>query len=154
MNTASSYLKAYKRSASLETSRWYMASLTTNLAEKEDTNGAFCLVEATLASGNEPPPHKHSREDELFYVLEGEFDVYVGKEAFKVEKGEFFFFPHLNPNGFRFRSCGFRLLPLSTLAGLEDAFAARVRPRKTLNFRRERSLMRSPIRSTSCNASA
>src|SRR5258708_29262236 len=85
MNSASSHLKAYKRATSLETSRWYMASLTTNLAEKQDTNGAFCLVEATLAPGNEPPPHEHSREDELFCVLEGEFDVYVGKEAFKVK---------------------------------------------------------------------
>ena len=88
MNTTSSQLKAYKRATSIETSRWYMASLMTDLADKKDTNGAFCLVEATLAPGNEPPPHEHSREDELFYVLEGEFDVYVGKEAFKVEKGE------------------------------------------------------------------
>jgi len=32
-------------------------------------------MEAILAPGNEPPPHVHSREDELFYVLEGEFDV-------------------------------------------------------------------------------
>src|SRR5262250_1870115 len=72
MNTTSSQLKAYKRATSLETSRWYMASLTTDLADKKDTNGAFYLVEATLAPGNEPPPHEHSREDELFYVLEGE----------------------------------------------------------------------------------
>ena len=33
-------------------------------------------------------------EDELFYVLEGEFDVYVGKEAFKVEAGECVFLPN------------------------------------------------------------
>jgi hypothetical protein len=48
-------------------------------------------VQATLAPGNEPPPHMHSREDELFHVLDGEFDVYVGKEAFKVESGECIF---------------------------------------------------------------
>ena len=66
---------------------WHLGSLTTNLAEKKDTNGAFCLVEGTLAPGSEPPPHVHSREDELFYVLEGEFNMYVGKEAFKVEAG-------------------------------------------------------------------
>ena len=45
MNNASSSLKAFKRSASLELSKWYMGILTTNLAEKKDTNGAFCLVE-------------------------------------------------------------------------------------------------------------
>jgi len=69
-----------------------MGILTTNLAEEKDTGGAFCLVEAILAPGNEPPPHVHSREDETFYVLEGEFDVYVGEEAFKVERGM-----HLSP---------------------------------------------------------
>ena len=69
MNNTSSPLKAFKRAKSLELSKWYMGSLTTSLAEHKDTNGAFCLVEATLVPGNEPPPHVHSREDELFYVL-------------------------------------------------------------------------------------
>jgi quercetin dioxygenase-like cupin family protein len=111
-----------------------MASLTTNLAEKKDTNGAFCLVEATLARGNEPPPHEHSREDELFYVLEGEFDVYVGKEAFKVEKGECVFLPRLKPHGFAIPSPRIRLLTLFTPAGLEDAFRSASSPAKNLDL--------------------
>src|SRR5919109_642402 len=78
MHHTSSPLKAFKRAPSLELSKWYMGNLTTNLAETNDTNGAFCLVGATLVPGNEPPPHVHSREDELFYVLEGAFD-----EAFR-----------------------------------------------------------------------
>jgi quercetin dioxygenase-like cupin family protein len=49
-----------------------MGTLMTNLAETEDTNGPFLLVEGTLVPGTEPPPHVHSREDELFYVLDGE----------------------------------------------------------------------------------
>ena len=67
--------------------------LLTNLVAKQDTNQAFSLLEATLAPGNEPPPHVHSREDELFYVLEGEFDVYVGEEAFTMKTGECVFLP-------------------------------------------------------------
>ena len=51
-------------------------------------------MEATLAPGTEPPPHVHSREDELFYVLEGGFDVYVGEEAFKVNGGNASFSPN------------------------------------------------------------
>jgi quercetin dioxygenase-like cupin family protein len=77
-------LKAFKRAPSLGLSQWENGNLTTNLAEKKDTNGAFFLVEAMLAPGTEPPPRVHTHEDELFYVLEGEFDVYVGEEAFKV----------------------------------------------------------------------
>lgn len=63
-------LKAFKRAPSLGLSKWENGNLTTNLAEKKDTNGAFFLVEAMLAPGTEPPPHVHSREDEFFYVLE------------------------------------------------------------------------------------
>ena len=79
MNQTLSDSRTFKRTTSLELSTWYMGILLTNLVEKKDTNGTFSLLEATLAPGNEPPPHVHSREDELFYVLEGEFDMYVGK---------------------------------------------------------------------------
>jgi quercetin dioxygenase-like cupin family protein len=101
MNNTSSPLTAFKRAPSLGLSQWKNGNLTTNLAEKKDTNGAFLLIEATLAPGTEPPPHVHTREDELFYVLEGEFDVYVGKEAFKVETGECVFLPRFTPHASR-----------------------------------------------------
>ena len=52
--------------------------LLTFLAESEGTGGRFSLIEGCLKPGNEPPPHVHEREDELFYVLEGKMDVYVG----------------------------------------------------------------------------
>ena len=88
MNHTPSQSRTFKPTTSLELSKWYMGILLTNLVERKDTNGTFSLLEATLAPGNEPPPHVHSREDELFYVLEGEFDIYVGDEAFNVNKGE------------------------------------------------------------------
>ena len=115
-------LKAFKRAPSLGLSRWYMGILTTDLVEKKDSNGEFCLVEAILAPGTEPPPHVHSREDELFYVLEGGFDVYVGEEAFKVEAGECVFLPRFKPHAFVIRSPRLRVPILFTPAGLEEAF--------------------------------
>ena len=134
MNSTSSPSKAFKRSTSLELSKWYMGSLTTNLVEKNDTNGAYCLVEATLVPGNEPPPHVHSREDELFYVLEGEFDVYVGKEAFKVKTGECFFLPKCKPHAFVIRSARIRMLALFTPGGLEEAFRSMSSPAQNLGL--------------------
>lgn len=122
MKNTSSQLKAFKRATSLELSKWYLGNLTTNLAESTDTGGAFFLVEATLAPGTEPPPHVHSREDELFYVLEGEFDVYVGKEAFNLNAGESIFLPKLKPHAFVIRSQRLRVLALFTPGGLEGAF--------------------------------
>jgi quercetin dioxygenase-like cupin family protein len=115
-------LKVFKRAPSLGLSQWENGNLTTSLAEKKDTNGAFFLVEALLAPGTEPPPHVHTLEDELFYVLEGEFDVYVGKEAFKVEAGECVFLPRFKPHAFVIRSPRLHVLALFTPAGLEEAF--------------------------------
>ena len=101
MNHPSTHLDAFKRATSLELSKWYMGSLTTNLAEAKDTNGAFCLLEATLVPGNEPPPHVHSREDELFYVLEGELTVEVGDETVRLAAGGFVAVPPMVVHTFR-----------------------------------------------------
>ena len=129
-------LKAFKRAPFLGLSQWENGNLTTNLAERKDTNGAFFLVEAMLAPGTEPPPHVHTREDELFYVLEGEFDVYVGKEAFKVETGECVFLPRLKPHAFVIRSPRLRILALFTPAGLEEAFRGMSTPAQRLELPR------------------
>ena len=129
-------LKAFKRAPFLGLSQWENGNLTTKLAERKDTNGAFFLVEAMLAPGTEPPPHVHTREDELFYVLEGEFDVYVGKEAFKVETGECVFLPRLKPHAFVIRSPRLRILALFTPAGLEEAFRGMSTPTQRLEFPR------------------
>jgi len=134
MNHTSSPLTAFKRAPSLGLSQWENGNLTTNLAEKKDTNGAFLLIEATLAPGTEPPPHVHTREDELFYVLEGEFDVYVGKEAFKVEAGECVFLPRFRPHAFVIRSPRLRVLALFTPAGLEEAFRGMSTPAESLEL--------------------
>jgi quercetin dioxygenase-like cupin family protein len=136
MNNTSSPLTAFKRAPSLDLSQWENGNLTTNLAEKKDTNGALFLVEAMLAPGTEPPPHVHTREDELFYVLEGEFDVYVGKEAFKVKTGECVFLPRFRPHAFVIRSPRLRVLALFTPAGLEEAFCGMSSPAQRLELPR------------------
>jgi mannose-6-phosphate isomerase-like protein (cupin superfamily) len=122
MNRASSELNTIKRTTSLEHTKWYMGMLLTHLVDEQDTNGAFSLLEATVVPGTEPPPHVHSREDELFYVLEGQFDVYVGDKTFSVIAGECIFLPRLKPHAFVIRSPELRVLILYTHAGLEDAF--------------------------------
>jgi len=134
VNNTKPDLKAFKRAPLVGLSRWENGNLTTNLAEKKDTNGAFFLVEAMLAPGTEPPPHVHTREDELFYVLEGEFDVYVGKEAFKVEAGECVFLPRFKPHAFLIRSPRLHVLALFTPAGLEEAFRSMSTPAQRLEL--------------------
>lgn len=48
------------------------------LATGEETNGKYALFEALVGPGGGPPPHVHSREEEGFYVLEGEITFQVG----------------------------------------------------------------------------
>ena len=60
---------------SLDRSVWYNGSLMTFLATGEDSHGQFALIEAVARKGNVPPAHIHHREDEIFYVLEGEVVV-------------------------------------------------------------------------------
>jgi quercetin dioxygenase-like cupin family protein len=132
MTNPSSPLKAFKRAPSLELSKWSMGIVTTHLAESDDTNGAFFLVESTLVPGTEPPPHVHSQEDELFYVLEGELDVYVGRDVFKVEAGECIFLPRFQPHAFVIRSARLRMLILFTPGGVEGAFRGMSTPAENL----------------------
>jgi quercetin dioxygenase-like cupin family protein len=42
-----------------------------------DTGGRFVLAEGHFAPGGGPPPHLHTREDELFYILDGEVEFFV-----------------------------------------------------------------------------
>ena len=47
-----------------------------------DTGGAYCLLEASLAPGEDVPRHVHTREDETYYVLSGELEAAVGGKVF------------------------------------------------------------------------
>src|SRR5262249_55290901 len=50
------------------------------LATGEDTNGKYALIEALVGPGGGPPPHVHSREEEGFYILEGEITFTINGE--------------------------------------------------------------------------
>ena len=46
------------------------------LATGNDTNGGYYLVEAIVPPGGGPPFHIQTREEEAFYILEGELSFY------------------------------------------------------------------------------
>lgn len=107
---------------SLDHSVWYNGSLMTFLATGEDTQGQFALIEAVQRKGNVPPPHIHRREDEIFYVLEGELTVSVGDRAIKATPGTMVFLPRDVPHSFTIDSEQGRMLILLTPAGFEGWF--------------------------------
>ena len=107
---------------SLDHSVWYNGSLMTFLATGEDTHGRFALIEAVARRGNVPPPHIHHREDEIFYVLEGEIVASVGDRTIKGTAGTMVFLPRDVRHSFTIESEQSRMLILLTPAGLEGWF--------------------------------
>jgi mannose-6-phosphate isomerase-like protein (cupin superfamily) len=134
MKKTLSPLIAYKRGRSLDSSKGYMSMVLTFLAESKDTGGRFALIEGSPSPGTEPPPHVHEREDELFYILEGEIDAYIGNEVFKVSAGECLFLPKLKPHTFIVRSPRCRSLVLFVPGGLDGHFRARSSPAEKLEL--------------------
>src|SRR5215510_16554602 len=78
---------------SLERSVWYSGWLLTFLATGDDTRGQFALMEQVARKGNVPPRHIHHREDETFYIVEGEMTFFVGDETIKATPGTVVFAP-------------------------------------------------------------
>ena len=107
---------------SLDRSVWYNGSLMTFLATGEETHGQFALIEAVARRGNVPPPHIHHREDEIFYVLEGEIVVSVGNRTIKGTPGTMVFLPRDVRHSFTIESDQSRMLILLTPGGLEKWF--------------------------------
>ena len=93
------------------------------LATGEDTNGKYALWEAIVPPGGGPPPHVHSREEEGFYVLEGEITFTVNGERVVAPAGTFANMPVGTPHSFKNESDKpARMLISVAPAGLEQMF--------------------------------
>lgn len=105
-------------------SLWLAGDTYTIKASGDSTNGAFALIEASVPPGGGPPPHTHSREDEAFYLLDGELEVLTGRSTVLARVGDFVHLPRgivhgfTNPGG-----TAARMLILTAPAGLEGFFA-------------------------------
>ncbi len=70
------------------------ASTVVLAAGKEDTGGAFALLDYELAPGFAAlPPHIHHNEDEAMYVLEGQLQVRIGETERLLGPGGFVYLP-------------------------------------------------------------
>src|SRR5260370_28344458 len=71
------------------------------LATGEDTNGKYALWEAIVPPGGGPPPPVHSREEEGFYILEGEITFTIGEKRLVASAGAFATMPVGTPHSFK-----------------------------------------------------
>jgi quercetin dioxygenase-like cupin family protein len=93
------------------------------LATGDDTNGKYALWEALVPPGGGPPPHVHSREEEGFYILEGEITFTIGDKRHVAGVGMFANMPVGTPHSFKNESDKpARMLISVAPAGLENLF--------------------------------
>jgi len=94
----------------------------TSKATKEETGGAYALIEATVV-GDGPPPHIHTTEEEAFYVLEGELSVLVGERTVTATAGAFVLVPRGTVHTFsKAGTAAARILMIISPAGFERFF--------------------------------
>ena len=95
------------------------------LATAAGTGGRYTVIEQATPQGWGPPRHIHSREDEIFYILEGSYELHVGDERRTDSAGASAILPRNIPHGFRnVASAPSRLVFVITPGGLEEYFLA------------------------------
>jgi quercetin dioxygenase-like cupin family protein len=93
------------------------------LATGDETNGMYAMWEAIVPPGGGPPPHIHSREEEAFYILEGEITFTVNGEKVVALAGMFANMPIGTPHSFKNESDRPAKMLISVApAGLEKMF--------------------------------
>ena len=99
--------------------RWWFGSLAVIKAASADTGGQMAIVEITEAPGAEAPLHVHHREDEGFWILEGDVTFKVGDTSIVAHAGDYVFGPRGIPHSYTVGSAGCRMLFLLTPGGFE-----------------------------------
>jgi len=99
-------------------------------ATAETTHGAFGLIEHyEMPVGFASPYHTHHREDESFYVLEGQIAFVCGGKWLTANPGTFVFGPREIPHGFKVAGHSpARMLILCNPAGFEGFILEQTTP--------------------------
>ena len=106
----------------------------------KDTGGAYSLLDVSLAPRMGVPRHKHTREDEAYFVLAGELEVTVGDTVFVLHAGDTLMAPRDIPHELRnsgtrenhflllFSPSGFEEFVMATAIPAPDNAAAPTEP--------------------------
>jgi mannose-6-phosphate isomerase-like protein (cupin superfamily) len=98
--------------------------LLTHKVPSHETGGAYALFEAATDPGSAgPPPHVNHREDESFYVLEGEYEFLSGGGILRTVAGSLVYVPRGTLHAHRNVGDGVgRMLVVQTPGGLYERF--------------------------------
>jgi mannose-6-phosphate isomerase-like protein (cupin superfamily) len=98
-------------------------------ASEDVTARAFTLLEATEPPDFGPPMHIHHNAAEAFYVLEGEYIIFIEDQESRCPAGSFIYIPLGVKHGFRVGSVASRKLNLyapGVMVGYFDELSAAI----------------------------
>ncbi len=99
---------------------WCVGSLSTIKVQGPETCGAYAVVEDFAPQGSGAPPHRHDRDDEAFYILEGEVTFAIGDDIpLHASPGFFVFVPGGVTHTFEVTSPTARYLIITTPRHME-----------------------------------
>jgi len=91
-------------------------------ATADETGRAFSLLEADEPAGFGPPMHIHRDTAEAFYVLEGEYNIFLEERRIACPAGSFIYIPAGTLHGFRVGDVPSRKLNLYSPAAMVGYF--------------------------------
>ncbi len=105
-------------------SMWIFGELVTYKVTAGQTGGAYSLFEVASRPGEDgPPPHVQHREDEAFWILEGEYEFVVEGRATRARAGSLLYVPRGNLHAHKNVGEGVgRMLVSQTPGGLHERF--------------------------------
>lgn len=98
---------------------WSLGGRFTIKLADASADGRFSLVESVAFRSTEPPLHVHQREDEAWYVLDGEMTFHVGDSVLNATSGSFVFAPMGIAHSFTVDVEPTRVLVLTAPSGFE-----------------------------------
>ena len=108
-------------------SLWVLGELLTYKVPSQQTGGAYALFEVVSRLGAGPPPHVQHRENESFYVLEGDYEFLIGGETLRVGAGSLIYVPKGTLHSHKNVGEGIgRMLVTQTPGGLYEHFFEQV----------------------------
>jgi len=91
-------------------------------AEGERPGGGPTFLEFTAAPGFNTGDHVHSRIEEIFYVVEGEFQIRAGDRMLRAGPGDFVLVPPGVPHGFGPADGPAKMVLLISPAGVHERY--------------------------------
>ncbi len=89
-----------------------------------DTGGAMLVIENTNRAKGGPAKHQHLAQDELFYVIEGDYVMVVGDQRFALKAGDTLLAPRRIPHVWAYvgNTVGRMLITFTPPGAMEDFF--------------------------------